>query len=146
MGFRLNGRPLAGRKEMAAQIFYIPEQPVYYEELTVEENLSLYAMPSRIPPRESCSSDRRLAYTFLQIPPHGGHPWCSAMSFPLPGRTTDFHRLDCAHAGRTKRKSGDFSPLFLLGYSCSQPFFLQKQNPHPPRGVIIISFPLENCS
>lgn len=48
----LNGRPLAGRKEMAAQISYIPEQPVYYEELTVEENLSLYAMLSGIPRRE----------------------------------------------------------------------------------------------
>src|SRR5690554_4037592 len=27
----------------------------------------------------------------------------AAMSFPLPGRTTDFHRLDCAHVGRRKK-------------------------------------------
>ena len=32
-----------------------------------------------------CSSDRRFACTFLQIPPHDGHPWCSAMTFPLSG-------------------------------------------------------------
>ncbi|NLM37312.1 MAG: ABC transporter ATP-binding protein [Firmicutes bacterium] len=48
----LDGRPLAGRKELAAQISYIPEQPVYYEELTVEENLSLYAMLAGTPRRE----------------------------------------------------------------------------------------------
>ncbi|MCI7612718.1 MAG: hypothetical protein MSS66_07005, partial [Selenomonadaceae bacterium] len=46
--------------------------------------------------------DRRFAYTFLQIPPHDGHPWCSAMSFPLLGLTRDFHPLECAHAGRTE--------------------------------------------
>lgn len=29
----------------------------------------------------SCSSDQGFAYSFLQIPPHGGHPCCSAMCF-----------------------------------------------------------------
>ncbi|NLY88158.1 MAG: ABC transporter ATP-binding protein [Firmicutes bacterium] len=48
----LNGQPLSSRKELAAQISYIPEQPVYYEELTVEENLNLYAMLSGTPRRE----------------------------------------------------------------------------------------------
>ena len=48
----LNGQPLVNRRELAAQISYIPEQPVYYEELTVEENLSLYAMLAGAPRRE----------------------------------------------------------------------------------------------
>ena len=29
----------------------------------------------------SCPSDQGFAYSFLQIPPHGGHPCCSAMCF-----------------------------------------------------------------
>ena len=29
----------------------------------------------------SCPSGQRFAYSFLQIPPHGGHPCCSAMRF-----------------------------------------------------------------
>ena len=29
----------------------------------------------------SCSSDQEFAYSFLQIPPHDGHPCCSAMCF-----------------------------------------------------------------
>ena len=29
----------------------------------------------------SCSSGQRFAYSFLQIPPRGGHPCCSAMRF-----------------------------------------------------------------
>ena len=56
------------------------------------------------------SSDRRFAYTFLQIPPHDGHPWCSAMSFPLLGLTRDFHPLECAHAGRTRKSPAN--PVF----------------------------------
>lgn len=48
----LNRQSLSSRKEMAAKISYIPEQPIYYEELTVEENLKLYAMLSGTPRRE----------------------------------------------------------------------------------------------
>ena len=29
-------------------------------------------------------------HTFLQIPPRGGHPWCSAIPFPLSGRFGTF--------------------------------------------------------
>ena len=32
-----------------------------------------------------CPSDQEFAYSFLQIPPHDGHPCCSAIHFPLPG-------------------------------------------------------------
>jgi len=37
------------------------------------------AFPSLI--CDSCSSDQGFAYSFLQIPPHDGHPCCSAMYF-----------------------------------------------------------------
>ena len=30
---------------------------------------------------DSCSSDQRFAYSFLPIPPHDGHPCCSAIHF-----------------------------------------------------------------
>ncbi|NLB23112.1 MAG: hypothetical protein GX833_07630, partial [Clostridium sp.] len=56
------------------------------------------------------------AYTFLQIPPRDGHPWCSAMSFPLLGQTRDFNPLDCAHAGRTKKESHGLYRGILLSY------------------------------
>ena len=30
---------------------------------------------------DSCSSDQRFSYSFLPIPPHDGHPCCSAIHF-----------------------------------------------------------------
>ena len=30
---------------------------------------------------DSCPSDQEFAYSFLQIPPHNGHPCCSAIHF-----------------------------------------------------------------
>lgn len=43
-----NGHPLTSRQEIAEKISYIPEQPIYYGDLTLEENLDLYAMLSGI--------------------------------------------------------------------------------------------------
>jgi hypothetical protein len=40
--------------------------------------------------------------------------WWSDIHFPLPGRVTDFHRLDCAHTGRTVKKS---RPQYAFGAS-----------------------------
>lgn len=37
----------------------------------------------------SCPSGQRFAYSFFQIPPHDGHPCCSAMCFAVA----------CAHSG-----------------------------------------------
>lgn len=54
-----------------------------------------------------------ICHNCLQIPPHGGHPWCSAMSFPPLRWTRDFHPLDFAHAGRTERKSQQLLMLTL---------------------------------
>lgn len=56
----LNRHPLLSRKEIAAKISYIPEQPVYYEELSVEENLTLYAMLSGTPRRKFEDMKQRL--------------------------------------------------------------------------------------
>ena len=47
-----DGQPLMSRKEIAREISYIPDQPVYYEELTLEENLNLYAMLSGLSRQE----------------------------------------------------------------------------------------------
>ena len=49
-----------------------------------------------------CSSYQRFAYSFLQILPHGRHPCCSAIHFPLSGRVRDFHPLERAHGAQTK--------------------------------------------
>ena len=45
-----------------------------------------------------------ITYTFLQIPPRDGPPWCSAISFPLPGRIRDFHPLKTCAAGHSIKK------------------------------------------
>ena len=51
----------------------------------------------------SCTSGQGFAYSFLQIPPHDGHPCCSAIHFPLPGHVQDFHLRERAHGAQTKR-------------------------------------------
>ena len=79
---------------------------IYFLGFRVVIGLRLVAQPHPSQPAscDFCSSDQRFACTFLQIPPHGGHPWCSAMTFPLLGQSRDFHPLECAHAGRTQKK------------------------------------------
>ena len=49
-----------------------------------------------------------ITYSFFQIPPRGGHPCCSAIHFPLPGRVRDFHPLERAHGAHTKSRPADF--------------------------------------
>ena len=75
-----------------------------------------------------CPSDQGFAYSFLQIPPHDGHPYCSAIHFPLPGHVQDFHLRERAHGAQTKRallgalplkraltsRQGSFSFIYLL--------------------------------
>ena len=74
-----------------------------------------------------CSSGQRFAYTFLQIPPHDGHPWCSAVSFPLLGRIRNFHPLATCAARRTQKRSLAFYTssffLFLFFYFIIVLFF-----------------------
>ncbi|MDF1511014.1 hypothetical protein PZE06_23045, partial [Robertmurraya sp. DFI.2.37] len=54
----------------------------------------------------------------LELPSDSTSPWTpllSAMYLPLPGRTRDFHPLEFAHAGRTKkgRRKIAFPSLFI---------------------------------
>ena len=37
------------------------------------------------------------ALSFLHIPPHDGHPFCSTMYLPLPGHVKDLSPLECTH-------------------------------------------------
>jgi hypothetical protein len=48
-----------------------------------------------------CPSGQDFAASFLQIPPHGGHP-CSWLILLAAKRIADLHRRVCAHAGHTK--------------------------------------------
>lgn len=47
-----------------------------------------------------CPSGQDFAASFLQIPPHGGHP-CSWLILLAAKRIADLHRRVCAHAGHT---------------------------------------------
>ncbi|MFL2079955.1 hypothetical protein, partial [Marinilactibacillus psychrotolerans] len=59
------------------------------------------------------------AFSFLQIPPHGGHP-CLQLTVPTAKPVVDFHHQVIAHAGRTTTKSlkilksSGFSQFFIL--------------------------------
>ncbi|WP_374718211.1 hypothetical protein, partial [Neobacillus sp.] len=51
----------------------------------------------------SCSSDRKFAARFLQIPRHHGHP-CVKLTATSAFAARDFHPIDYTHAGRTCKK------------------------------------------
>ena len=65
-----------------------------------------------------CPSDQRFAYSFLQIPPHGRHPCCLAIHFPLPGHVRDSHPLERAHGAQTK-KTEDVQTPSVSSFGCS---------------------------
>ena len=64
--------------------------------------------PCSQPLCDFCPSDRRFASTFLQIPPRDGHPWCSAIPFPLPGGFGTSTRQTLPMPGAPK-SAGQFS-------------------------------------
>ena len=76
----------------------------------------------------SCTSGQGFAYSFLQIPPHDGHPCCSAIHFPLPGHVQDFHLRERAHGAQTKRAQ-DFSCAhhFIIACHSLSLNFMNKQ-------------------
>ena len=78
---------------------------IYFLGFRVVIGLKLVVQPYPSQPAlcDFCSSDQRFACTFLQIPPHDGHPCCSAIHFPLPGHVQDFHLRERAHGAQTKR-------------------------------------------
>jgi hypothetical protein len=80
---------------------------------------ALYSKLAQIIPAfvcSSCPSDRDFAYSFLQIPPHDGHPCCSANGSPLSGTIVVFHYLAITHAGHTikARYLLDNEPLKII--------------------------------
>lgn len=83
-----------------------------------------------------CSSDRRFASAFLQIPlaliivvAMKRTPLVLAVSFPLPGRIGDFHPLEMCTARHTKKARKSFTDFLAsaLPYSISfcNPFIQQ---------------------
>lgn len=62
-----------------------------------------------------CSSVRDFASTFLQIPPHGGHP-CHQLTVPTAKPVVDFHHQVIAHAGRTSKPLGNTIQAVLSWY------------------------------
>src|SRR5699024_7390599 len=78
-----------------------------------------------------CSSDQRFASSFLQIPYHYGHPCFLAMCLPLQGRTWDFHPLEFAHAGRTKKRQTTRVCLFLACFAQLFQWLFSPYSRHP---------------
>ena len=64
----------------------------------ISRSLALYVI--------SVPSDRRFAYSFLQIPPHGGHPCCSAIALPPAGALGTLHPFR-ARPWRTNKEIKD---------------------------------------
>ena len=57
---------------------------IYVAAFRARMGLCIYwpAYPAAPPLSASCSSGQRFAFSFLQIPPRGGHPCCSANTSP----------------------------------------------------------------
>ena len=123
---------------------------IYFLGFRVVIGLRLVAQPHPSQPAscDFCSSDQRFACTFLQIPPHDGHPWCSAMTFPLLGQSRDFHPLECAHAGRTQKTRSLFASrlqsfIFQPANTCS---FLSKARSLSQNAPVTCASKLTGCS
>ena len=89
-----------------------------------------------------CSSDQRFA---IRLPSDSTSRWTPlplAVSFPLSGHFTDFHRLDYAHAGRTKKKHRSFLRCFLIYFLIlyySADFFVFEAASAMPRAAALIT-------
>ena len=93
-----------------------------------------------------CPSDQGFAYSFFQIPPHDGHPCCSAICFPLSGCIRDFHPQEPAHGGHTKTActhtdTRRFPPaLFFLKISGNLQYGLRSFQPYLFYLFVLICF------
>ena len=78
----------------------------------------------------SCSSGQGFAYSFLQIPPRGGHPCCSAMYFVVAYAYSGLSPVRARPWRANKEKPAtevtDFSVILVLNQSPSPP----QQNSH----------------
>ena len=60
-----------------------------------------------------CPSDQRFAILLPSDSISRWTPLSLAVSFPLSGHFTDLHRLDYAHAGRTRKTTAHFVRSFI---------------------------------
>ena len=61
----------------------------------------------------SCSSGQRFAFSFLRIPPRGGHPCCSANTSPCRVCRGLSPPSECALPGAPKKKARPLGPAFV---------------------------------
>ena len=63
----------------------------------------------------SCSSGQGFAYSFLQIPPHDGHPCCSAMYFVVAYAYSGLSPVRARPWRAYQKKIADLDQLFFRG-------------------------------
>ena len=65
----------------------------------------------------SCPSGQRFAYSFFQIPSHGGHPCCSAMCFVVAYAHLGLSPIRKRPCWANKTGERIFKPLHLFAHS-----------------------------
>src|SRR4029077_16684666 len=88
---------------------------IYVAAFRARIGLCIYwpAYPAAPPLSACCSSGQRFAFSFLQIPPRGGHPCCSANTFPCRACRGLAPPSECALPGATTKKVAGHSPGHL---------------------------------
>lgn len=92
---------------------------IYVAAFRASIGLCIYwpAHPAVPPLSASCSSGQRFAFSFLQIPPHDGHPCCSANTSPCRVCRGLTPLSECALPG-APTKNPRPSPRVLCTHSC----------------------------
>jgi hypothetical protein len=88
--------------------------PIYVAAFRERMGLCIYwpAYPAAPPLSASCSSGQRFASSFLQIPPHGGHPCSSANTSPCRVCRGLSPPSESALPGAPKKAARFLGPLF----------------------------------
>ena len=90
---------------------------IYVTAFRARTGLCIYwpAHPAVPPLSASCSSGQRFAYSFLQIPPHDGHPCRSANTSPCRVCRGLSPPSECALPGAPKKQARDGDDPCLVG-------------------------------
>jgi hypothetical protein len=85
---------------------------IYVAAFRARIGLCIYwpAYPAAPPLSASCWSGQRFAFSFLQIPPRGGHPCCSANTSPCRVCRELSSPSECALPGAPIKRAGAFAP------------------------------------
>src|SRR5262249_11039995 len=85
---------------------------IYVAAFRARIGLCIYwpAYPAAPPLSASCSSGQRFAFSFLQIPPRGGHPCCSANTSPCRVCRGLSPPSECALPGAPKKRGRFAAP------------------------------------